>query len=92
MSHQSEAVLENNLVEQLADLGYGYATIRDEEGILSNLKLQLEKFNNLQFSAKEFDAILNHLSKGNVFEKSKTLKDRFQLTRENGDINYIRFF
>ena len=76
----------------MTGLGYAYATIKDEEGILSNLKLQLERFNDLQLSDKEFDAILNHLSKGNVFEKSKTLKDRFQSTRENGDVAYIRFF
>ncbi|MDP5078517.1 MAG: type I restriction endonuclease subunit R, partial [Nonlabens sp.] len=36
--------------------------------------------------------ILNHLEKGNVFEKAKTLRDRFHITRENGDSFYVRFF
>ena len=36
--------------------------------------------------------ILNHLAKGNVFEKAKTLRDRFHLTKENGDSFYVRFF
>jgi hypothetical protein len=31
-------------------------------------------FNKTTFTAKEFDAILNHLAKGTVFEKAKTDK------------------
>jgi len=81
MTTQSEAILENNLVKQLTGLGYEYVQIHDEEGILANLKSRLETFNNTTFSEKEFGAILNHLSKGNVFEKAKTLRDRFQLDR-----------
>jgi type I restriction enzyme R subunit len=61
MSHQSEALLENDLIRQLISL----------------LKTQLEAFNKTKFTAKEFDAILNHLAKGNVFEKAKTLKRSF---------------
>ena len=37
---------------------------------------QLEHFNEDSYSAKEFEAILNHLSKGNVFEKTKTFYSR----------------
>jgi len=92
MSTQPEVILENNLVKQLARLGYVYVSIADEEGILANLKNQLEIFNNTTFLEKEFGAILNHLAKGNVFEKAKTLRDRFQLDRDNGDSFYVRFF
>src|SRR3989339_804139 len=92
MSTQPEQILENNLVKQLTELEYAYAQISDEEGIRTNLKSQLETFNSTSFSVKEFDAILNHLAKGNVFEKAKTLRDRFQLTRDNGDKSYIRFY
>ena len=58
----------------------------------SNLKSQLEVFNETTFTAKEFDAVLNHLAKGNVFEKAKTLRDRFQLDKEEGTSFYVRFF
>lgn len=92
MVHQSEAILENILIEQLRGLQYDYVPITDEETILVNLKLQLEKFNGLVFTQREFEAILNHLSKGNVFEKARTLKDRYQLNRDNGESAYIRFF
>lgn len=92
MSHQSEALLENNLLKQLRGLEYASVQIQDGEALVSNLQSQLELFNEATFTAKEFDAILNHLAKGNVFEKAKTLRDRFQLTKEDGTSFYVRFF
>nr|WP_314838651.1 type I restriction endonuclease subunit R [uncultured Flavobacterium sp.] len=92
MSHQSEATLENNLIKQLIGLKYTSVKIQDGDALVSNLKSQLEVFNETTFTAKEFDAVLNHLAKGNVFEKAKTLRDRFQLTKEDGTSFYVRFF
>ncbi|MBT7591332.1 MAG: type I restriction endonuclease subunit R, partial [Candidatus Scalindua sp.] len=92
MSTQPEAILETNLIQQLTGLDYSYASIHDEESLLSNLKTQLEAFNQTAFSDKEFGAILNHLSKGNIFAKARTLRDRFQMDRDNGDSFYVRFF
>ena len=92
MSKQSEAQLENQLIAQLVGLGYEKVTITTSDALISNLKKQLESFNNTVFSDREFETILNHLEKGNVFEKAKTLRDRFQLTRENGESLYVRFF
>ena len=92
MTKQSEAQLENNLIKQLVSLGYQNVTIKDGDVLVSNLKAQLEAFNKTVFSNKEFDIILNHLAKGNVFEKAKTLRDRFNITRENGDSFYLRFY
>ncbi len=92
MSHQSEAILENNLIKHLAGLGYETMHIQDGDALLSNLQSQLEAFNKTKFTPKEFDAILNHLAKGNVFEKAKTLRDRFHLAKEDGTSFYVRFF
>lgn len=92
MTKQSELQLENKLIKQLAGLGYKNVVISDGDGLLSNLKTQLEAFNNTVFNAREFETILNHLAKGNVFEKAKTLRDRFNITRDNGDSFYVRFF
>ncbi|KGO93190.1 type I restriction endonuclease subunit R [Flavobacterium subsaxonicum] len=92
MSHQSEAVLENNLIKQLAGLGFTSVKIEDGTVLVANLKSQLEVFNQTTFTAKDFDAVLNHLAKGNVFEKAKTLRDRFQLDKEDGTSFYVRFF
>lgn len=92
MRTQTEATLENNLIAQLADLNYERVFISDENSLLSNLKKQLEQFNATSFSAKEFDSILNHLAKGSIFDKSKSLRGRFQLNRDNGEAFYVRFF
>jgi type I restriction enzyme R subunit len=92
MSHQSEATLENNLIKQLIGLNYASVKIQDGDVLVANLKSQLEVFNETTFTNKEFDAVLNYLAKGNVFEKAKTLRDRFQLTKEDGTSFYVRFF
>lgn len=92
MSKQSELQLENNLIKQLMGLGYEKVTIPDGDALLSNFKTQLEAFNKTVFSEREFETILNHLAKGNVFEKAKTLRDRFNINRDNGDSFYVRFF
>jgi type I restriction enzyme R subunit len=84
-------VREDNLVKQLVSLGHNFVTIKDEDDLLANLKSQLEKHNNLSLSAKEFSKVLNHLDKGNVFEKAKILRDRMQLERDNGDSIYLEF-
>jgi type I restriction enzyme, R subunit len=92
MTHQSEQILENNLVEQLTKLRYDFVSIADEDSMLLNLKTQLEGFNKTVFSDREFKQILNHLSKGNVFERAKILRDRFALIRDDGKTFYVRFF
>ncbi|MBK9638150.1 MAG: type I restriction endonuclease subunit R [Bacteroidetes bacterium] len=92
MVTQSELLLENNLINQLVGLGYESVKIHDGDAFVSNLKTQLESFNKTTFTVKEFDAILNHLAKGNVFEKAKTLRDRFHLAKEDNTSFYVRFF
>ena len=91
MSTQSEQVLENQLIEQLATIGYAKVTIPDEASLVANLKTQLEKHNNTTFSDKEFERVLNILRKGSVFEKAKTLREKQHLVRDNGDNLYFEF-
>ena len=81
---QSEAQLEEALVIRLTGLGYERVTIRDSAELLANLKVQLEKHNKVSLSDLEFEAVLNHLDKGNVFDRAKTLRDRFALPRDDG--------
>ena len=89
--HQSEQTLEQNLIKQLKGLGYTYVSIPDESALLTNLKKRLEIFNNIKLTEKEYSKILNHLNKGNVFERSKLLRDRYALNRDDGTTTYIRF-
>lgn len=91
MSTQPEQVLENQLIEQLSNKGYSKVSIPDETSLLTNLKTQLEKHNNITFTAKEFERVLNILSKGSVFEKAKTLREKQHIVRDNGDNLYFEF-
>ncbi len=91
MSKQPEQILENQFIEQLCELGYKLVSVKDETGLTSNLKKQLEKHNNIQFSESEFEKVLNILSKGSVFEKAKTLRQKQHIVRDNGDNLYFEF-
>jgi type I restriction enzyme R subunit len=91
MAKQPELVLEEQLVGQLQKLGYGLVYLKDENELISNLKSQLEKHNNIQFSNKEFDRVMNILSKGSVFEKAKSLREKQHIIRDNGDNLYFEF-
>lgn len=91
MNIQPEQILEDNLVKQLNKLGYKSVKIKNESGLLDNLKNQLEKHNNTVFSKEEFAKILNHLNKGNVFERAKILRDKMSLRREDGSTFYVEF-
>lgn len=91
MTKQPEQILEDKLVSHLGSLGYDYVHIRNEEDMLVNLKEQLEKHNKLRLTDREFAQVLNHLDKGNVFEKAKTLRDKMHLIREKGEVVYLEF-
>lgn len=91
MVSQPEKVLEDNLIEQLKQLGYSFVKIDDEEELLQNLKAQIEKHNQVKLSQKDFGKVINHLAKGNVFEKAKTLRDKMQIDLESGESKYIEF-
>jgi type I restriction enzyme R subunit len=92
MTHQSEQQLEKTLISQLQKLGFSYIVLEDPKALTENLQTQLENFNKTLFSDTEFKKILNHLNKGDRFQKSKTLRDRYALTRDDETIFYVRFF
>lgn len=99
MSRQSELILEEQLIAQLQKLGYSYIIINSEKDLLLNLKEQLEKHNqsalsktgNAKFTQTEFERVLNLLSKGSIFEKSKMLRQKQHIVRDNGDNLYFEF-
>ncbi|MEY3501167.1 MAG: hypothetical protein RL308_2840, partial [Bacteroidota bacterium] len=91
MAKQPELVLEEQLVGQLQKLGYALVYLKDENELIANLKTQLEKHNKIQFSDKEFERVMNLLSKGSVFEKAKSLREKQHIVRDNGDNLYFEF-
>lgn len=93
---QSEAQLEVGLMKRLVGLGYQPVKIDSAESLKTNLKHQLEIHNQAALAGQplseaEFNSVLNHLDKGNIFQRAKTLRDRFQFTRDDGSSCYLQF-
>ncbi|KWW28521.1 MAG: type I restriction enzyme, R subunit [bacterium P201] len=42
---QSEEILEQGLIKTLTEMNYEYVSIKEEENLLANFKVQLEKHN-----------------------------------------------
>lgn len=89
MTKQPELILEQNLVDQLVELGYSRVAIADEGDLVLNLKSQLEKHNKTKFTDNEFKQILNYINKGNIFERSKTLRDRVPYINDKNETKTI---
>lgn len=87
----SEQELEKNLIEQLSSQGYELISIKDEEDLVANFKIQLEKFNKIKLSDSEFKKIQVHLAGGSIFEKTKRLRDKFELRIDKGEMKFISF-
>ena len=90
MSTQSEAVLENNLIKRLSNSGYEHIKIRNEEELIANFKIQLEKLNKCQLTDEEFNKILLFLDQGSIFDRAKKLRNHFFIERKNNPF-YIKF-
>jgi len=92
MTHQSEQDLEKNLIGRLEVLGFAPVVISDAKALAANVRAQLEKFNETNFSDTEWARVENHLKKGDRFDKAKTLRDRFALKRDDETVFFVRFF
>lgn len=92
MAHQSEQQLEKTLIEQLGRLGFSVVALKDSDAMIANFCAQLEKFNQTKFSDAEFAQVLNHINRGDRFDKAKTLRDRFALARDDKSTFWVRFF
>lgn len=94
MSYQSEAQLEQQLIEQLISQDYKRVQIDDYDSLIDNFKIQFELFNNSKtdgkpFTAKEWERIFNYISGKSIFESAKILRDKFILERDDGTRIYL---
>lgn len=95
MTTQSEYALEESLIKQLQGLEYSFVRIDNEAAMLVNLRKQLEIHNeltNAPLSDNEFTQILHRLNTGGIFERAKTLREKYILKRDDGSSKEIRFF
>ena len=91
MCIESEAQMEQRLIEDLVADKYERVDIKNEKALLANLKKQIEIHNSIKLSDENFKLILNHLSAGNSFAKAEKLRDRFPIELEDGTTKHIEF-
>lgn len=79
-SYQSEAELERQLIENLVAQGYEFIKIKSGDDLYGNLKLQIEKLNNVSFSDEEWSRFLvEYLDTPNdgMIEKTKKIQEDY---------------
>lgn len=93
MVYQSEAELENLLIEQLKDQGYTSVNINNYHDLEENFKKQFSLFNASKLekplSDKEWERVFNYLLGKSVFQSAKILRDKFILERDDGKKVYV---
>ena len=92
--YQSEAELESAFIEQLESQAYEYLPITDETDLIANLRTQLEKLNEYNFSSSEWDRFfVGELANPNqiIEEKTATIQEDHikNLTRDDGSVKNI---
>ena len=98
MSSQSEAELENWLINELQkQFNYSYfKKIEDKETLEDNFRQKLfqlnkEDLSDTFFTDTEFDRVLTYLKDKSVYQSAKQLRDKFVLEREDGSKVHIKF-
>ncbi len=94
-AYQSEADLENELIANLQEQGYEYLQIHSKIDLEGNLRKQLEKLNDYQFSEEEWERFFNDCianSNEGIEEKTRKIQsDHIQVLRQdNGATKNIR--
>ena len=93
-AYESESQLESAFIALLKDQAYEYLPITDEAGLIANLKTQIEKLNNVEFSDTEWERFFTESissEKEGIIDKTR----RFQedhirvLKRDNGESKNI---
>ena len=79
--YQSEAKLEEALIKQLQGQGYEYVKVKDEAGLLRNLRYQLEQLNDVTLSDTEWARLLPMISNDQM-----TIQDKTEMIQGKGYI------
>lgn len=92
--YQSEAELEKEFIELLGRQGYSYLPIHSEAELIDNLRTQIEKLNDFQFSDNEWDRFFNDVlanTNEGIIEKTRIIQQNNVqvLKRDDGSTKNI---
>lgn len=96
MAYQSEYALENEMMNQLEQLGYERVTIRDNKQLLDNFRTILnerhaDKLEGNPLTDKEFQRLLTMIDGKSIFESARILRDKLPLRRDDESEVYLSF-
>ena len=89
MRYESEAVLEEKLINYLSKNGYERVYIKNEDDLKNNFRKQINKFNKDKLKGKdltdkEFRILMNRIEGRNIFDSAKILRDKVEIQRDDG--------
>lgn len=95
--YESEAKLEEKLIDQLVKQGYKKVQIDTIEDLERNFREQINEHNKFRLeekplSDKEFERLMIKISGKGVFQSAKELRQLQDIQRDDGTIAYIELF
>ncbi len=95
--YESEAKLEEKLIDQLIKQGYKKVQIDNVEDLERNFREQVNEHNKFRLdekplSDKEFERLMIKISGKGVFQSAKELRELQDIQRDDGTIAYIELF
>ena len=95
--YESEAKLEEKLIDQLVKQGYKKIQIDTAEDLERNFREQINEHNKFRLeekplSDKEFERLMIKISGKGVFQSAKELRQLQDIQRDDGTIAYIELF
>nr|WP_263314567.1 type I restriction endonuclease subunit R [Mammaliicoccus sp. Marseille-Q6498] len=94
MGYQSELALENEVLNQLDNLGYERVQLRTQDELINNFRniineRHMKELNNKPLSDREFNRLITDINGKTVFDSSVLLRDKYVLTRDDESVSYI---
>lgn len=96
MGYQSEAELEEHLMQKLESQGYERIKLLDYAALENNFRKELNRLNkgtlNHELTDAEFKRVLNTIDSKTVYASAKQLRDQFTLELDDGKEIYMKLF
>lgn len=94
-SYQSEAELERNLISNLISQGYERLFVKSNKDLYKNLKIQLEKLNDISFSSSEWERFLQEYldcPNDGMVEKTRKIQENhiYDFVFDDGEAKNIK--
>ena len=96
MGYQSEAELEERLLQKLEMQGYERIVVGDYDSLVNNFRKELNRLNHKtlkhDLTDSEFKRVMNTIDSKTVYASAKQLRDKFTLELDDGKEIYMQLF